>query len=291
MLYIQENLDKELNLDVVAKCANLSPFHFHRIFKTLTEETPIDFIQRQRIQKASQYLKYNRYLSISEISLNCGFSSPSLFNQIFKRYYKITPKEYRETKNGFLTLDGFYYNKQGELINRKHKTQKPLKNIDLSKLIFLDANISVKIIPDIPVIYCLHVGHFHLIENTYKKLTDWVHLNHPQLLQDKLEFLTLYFDDPAITPINKLRQGACICINNIQVSQDINKMIIYGGKYAVGHFNITVNEFEKAWNTISFWIVENDSQIRDGYDFELYHQGFGENIKKSVEFEIYIPIQ
>jgi AraC family transcriptional regulator len=290
MLYIQENLDKELNLDVIAKYANLSSFHFHRIFKIFTGETPIDFTQRLRIQKASQYLKYNRNLSVSEISLNCGFSSLSLFNQVFKRYYKIPPKKYRENKNGFLTKDSFYYNKKGELIDRKYKTEQLSSNIDLSELLFINTNISIKIISDISVIYCLHVGHFHLIKNAYKKLIELLELSYSQLLQEEMELLTLYFDDPTITPINKLRQGACICLDNIQVPQEVNKITLQGGKYVVGHFYISINEFEKAWNTISFWIVENNYQIRDGYDFELYHQYFGENIKDKIDFDIYIPI-
>ncbi|MDH8702509.1 transcriptional regulator GlxA family with amidase domain [Dysgonomonadaceae bacterium PH5-43] len=53
MDYIDQHLDKPLELKSIADVANFSPFHFHRIFSFLIGETPIDYIKRLRVEKAA----------------------------------------------------------------------------------------------------------------------------------------------------------------------------------------------------------------------------------------------
>lgn len=53
MDYIDQHLDQTLELKTIAEIANFSPFHFHRIFTFLIGETPIDYIQRIRVEKAA----------------------------------------------------------------------------------------------------------------------------------------------------------------------------------------------------------------------------------------------
>jgi len=53
LLFIDQNLDQELNLEYIAKIGNYSPFHFHRIFKAITNETINEYITRKRIEKNS----------------------------------------------------------------------------------------------------------------------------------------------------------------------------------------------------------------------------------------------
>jgi AraC family transcriptional regulator len=54
--FIDENLDTNLSLDTIAKVACFSPFHFHRIFKAITNETLNGYINRKRIEKAASVL-------------------------------------------------------------------------------------------------------------------------------------------------------------------------------------------------------------------------------------------
>ena len=50
--YIGANLDSDLKLHTLAKAANFSPYHFHRIFGAMMGETVRQFIQRLRIERA-----------------------------------------------------------------------------------------------------------------------------------------------------------------------------------------------------------------------------------------------
>ena len=57
--YIETNIDKDLSLEDLARIANFSQFHFHRIFRAIVGETLNRFIQRMRVEKAATQLMAN----------------------------------------------------------------------------------------------------------------------------------------------------------------------------------------------------------------------------------------
>ena len=84
MDFIDRNLEQPIELKDIAAVANFSPFHFHRIFTFLIGETPTDYIQRLRMEKAAWKLQKDPFPSITEIAYSCGFGSTSLFCRTFK---------------------------------------------------------------------------------------------------------------------------------------------------------------------------------------------------------------
>jgi AraC-like DNA-binding protein len=66
LVYIQQHLDDDLELDQVAGVAAFSSFHFHRIFRGLVGETLKEYIRRLRLERAARNLK----LSGEPITLN-----------------------------------------------------------------------------------------------------------------------------------------------------------------------------------------------------------------------------
>ena len=91
--YIKEHLTEDLSLDKVAKSVSFSPIHFHNAFKTAVGKTLRDYIEEQRIKKATNLLLTTNY-SLTQIAYECGFSSQSYFSYVFKRRMKKTPREY-----------------------------------------------------------------------------------------------------------------------------------------------------------------------------------------------------
>ena len=72
---------------------NLSPIHFHNIFKVAVGSTLRDYLEEQRIKKAINLLTSTDY-TLTKIAFECGFSSQSYFSYVFKRKMKVTPREY-----------------------------------------------------------------------------------------------------------------------------------------------------------------------------------------------------
>ena len=91
--YIKGNLTSDLSLQKVAEYANLSPVYFHNCFKASTGKTLHEYVEEQRIKKASDLLVKTDW-TLTRISDESGFSSQSYFSYAFKRKTNMTPKEY-----------------------------------------------------------------------------------------------------------------------------------------------------------------------------------------------------
>ena len=91
--YIDSNIGVDLSLESMAKMANMSIYHFSRIFKEVLGVSPHRYIMDARIDRAKEMLK-DRDKSISIIANNLGYSN-SHFTQILKRYTGKTPYQYR----------------------------------------------------------------------------------------------------------------------------------------------------------------------------------------------------
>ena len=97
--FILENLDQPLKLDVVAKAACFSPFHFHRIFRSLVGESLNEFVKRVRLERSLALLTQQtwdttRNQTLTDIGFACGFASSSDFSRCFKQRYGVPPSEF-----------------------------------------------------------------------------------------------------------------------------------------------------------------------------------------------------
>ena len=112
--YVLENIATSLSIAEVAKKVHLSEFHFHRIFKGITNEPFNQFVRRKRLEKAFHcLLRYNQP-SITEVSENCGFSSPANFSKAFQAYFGFTASDHRKATPGINSKNGKLFSKYGK---------------------------------------------------------------------------------------------------------------------------------------------------------------------------------
>jgi AraC-like DNA-binding protein len=97
--YMNQNFDKPITLNEVARLANMSDAAFSRFFKQRTGNTFIDSLTEIRLGHASRML-IDTTQSIAEIAYHCGFNNISNFNRIFKKKKSCTPKDFRESFSG-----------------------------------------------------------------------------------------------------------------------------------------------------------------------------------------------
>lgn len=91
--FINAHIGESITLDMLAQQANLSKYHFVRIFKELTGMTVHDFINHKRIIKACEMIWDGEPLG--DIYERCGFSDYSSFFRNFKAIYGISPSEFK----------------------------------------------------------------------------------------------------------------------------------------------------------------------------------------------------
>ncbi|HEY0610949.1 MAG TPA: AraC family transcriptional regulator [Chitinophaga sp.] len=96
LYYIQQHFDRQLSLEVLAREAHYSPYHFHRLFKQQVGEAPKQYLLRLRLEKATKELLFYPQKSVYAIAMDGGFSSQSVFARAFKAKYGLTAEQYRE---------------------------------------------------------------------------------------------------------------------------------------------------------------------------------------------------
>ncbi len=97
--HIQCHLADPLDLEQLAAVACFSPFHFHRLFRAWMDETLQAFVHRLRLERAAQLLVFHRARSISDVAMECGFSSPSSFARAFKAGFGVSAGEWRSARS------------------------------------------------------------------------------------------------------------------------------------------------------------------------------------------------
>lgn len=94
VIYINSNYSKEISLSGIAEGSHISKEHLSRMFKKETGVTITEYVATARLKKATELLTTTN-LSISEISELVGYSDNNYFVKVFRKYYKMTPSQYR----------------------------------------------------------------------------------------------------------------------------------------------------------------------------------------------------
>jgi len=87
-------LDDELSLESLAQESGYSRVHFVRMFRAATGRSPHNYLLNLRIERARELLS-NPALSLTDIALDCGFSSHSHLTRVFRQFLGVTPSECR----------------------------------------------------------------------------------------------------------------------------------------------------------------------------------------------------
>ncbi|MBA3846251.1 MAG: helix-turn-helix transcriptional regulator [Planctomycetes bacterium] len=94
LAYIDAHLAQPLSRAGLARLAGLSPSRFHAVFHAATGAAPLDYILRQRIQRA-QRLLLTSARDIQDIAAAVGFADPFHFSRLFRRRCGQSPTAYR----------------------------------------------------------------------------------------------------------------------------------------------------------------------------------------------------
>lgn len=92
--YININYTQEITMEELCKISGVSKQHLCRLFRSVLNYRPMEYIAKRRIQAAKELLT-NTSVSIEEISEETGFCTSSYFCKLFKRYEGLTPSQFR----------------------------------------------------------------------------------------------------------------------------------------------------------------------------------------------------
>lgn len=117
--YIENNLEKELDLDMIAESAGYSKFHLNRIFTNETGCTIYKYIQTRRLTIAAEKL-VKTDLPVSRIACEALYNSQQAFSLAFKQVYLYPPRVYRDK--------GIFMPKQNRISMYRHLDRRLFQN-------------------------------------------------------------------------------------------------------------------------------------------------------------------
>ncbi|MCW7753881.1 AraC family transcriptional regulator [Desulfobotulus sp. H1] len=291
MNFISQNLENELSLEEIAQAAIFSPFHFHRIFTTLTGESVAAFTRRLRLERAANRLLQDQRTPITRIAMDGGFSSSQNFAKAFRQHFTMSPSAYRKSKTGNTCR------KPGNAFHRDFPYAADMMPAgspffqNLKNRRELTMKGSIEQIPAYRVAYIRKMGAYghEICEQAFGELMTWAG---PRGYLEAGTVLGVYWDNPEITPPEKCRMDACITLPDpAEPDGDISVQQLRGGPYAVCRFEIANADFPKAWNEAFIWFMEQGYACDDSPCYERYHTSPEEHPEGKWIVDICMPLK
>lgn len=266
--YINGYLYSMPSIKELSEVANISEYHFHRIFKTIIGENIGEYINRIRLEDIAQRLRAKEY-SLQQIAETTGYGTKHALSKAFKKHFGISPSEYC----------------------------KQPKNIEL---FFKQARVSYTMVPEIRDIAEKQIVYIRIIDRygtpeSYTKA--WHDLRHfakeNNLVRADTEYIGLSFDDPTITLPEKCRFYACFTTREkIKPKGPFGVRTISAGQYAVF---LHKGEYQKLIDSYYYiyikWLPHSSYKLRGTMSFEKYLSNSGGIDEDDLLTEIYIPIK
>ena len=96
LIYIASHFQQPHSVKSLASVANLSEFHFHRVFRKETSTTPQKYVEKLRLEHAVHVIAFNPYIKITHLAFDSGFLSPSSFSRAFSNYLGYPPTHFSQ---------------------------------------------------------------------------------------------------------------------------------------------------------------------------------------------------
>lgn len=204
-------------LDELAAAAAFSPFHFHRIYRELTGETPAETLARERLSRAAVLLVRDA-LPVAAVARRCGYGSAAAFTRAFRTAYGIPPASYRD-RGGI-----------GTPLPPPTPTQEETAMFD----------VTIREEPALRLAALAHRGPYGTMGGTFDRLSAWAAAR--GLIGAETRFLGLYHDDPKTVAEKDLRSDACLTVpDGIEASEGVRiielpptrvAVLVFRGPYA-----------------------------------------------------------
>jgi AraC family transcriptional regulator len=282
--HIDRHLDERLELETLARVANFSAFHFHRLFAAWMDETLGAYLRRRRLEVGALRLVAQPRLPVLQVALSVGFGSAEAFARAFKTRFGATPSAWR--------VDQRRKHDQAERKPDQAMAPPAIEDGSMEKNT-IASTLTVRLVDRQPV----SVAYLHYVGPYGQPVSDfWLQTVAPWMAENNLYGRPRYgisHDDAGITASDKLRYDAGVEVpSDFKGTGPYMMTVVPGGKYAAGHFKGTIDEIEPAWRSmLREWLPGSGMQLDARPFFEYYAVDAGYDPQTGVfESDICIPV-
>jgi len=278
--YLRGNLDRPVKLGELAKVACFSEFHFHRIFAAVCGETLNHFTNRLRLEKAARLLRYSKQ-SLTDIALDCGFSSPASFSRAFRSGYDTSPSQFRKSgkiKKSKICKELFQDQDYDLPMSAEEKRAAfPVRLID---------------VPERQVAYIRVTNAFEQdrVLAALKTMIEWAK-SQDIFSQGILFGMTV--DDPHVTPMHLYRYEVCLASAfPFKCMKGMAKLKMPAMRYAVTRVSGDMRKVATAWDYIyRNWLIHSAYEPEHAPALEVFLEKDSAMDWSHFELELCLPVR
>jgi len=264
--YIHDHLDEELNLDVLAGIACLSPYHWHRIYHAHFGETVAATVRRLRLQRAAAHLAHTS-MPITKVAERAGYDSQASFTRAFSAAFGLPPATYREVGS-----------------HSVFKAPTP-------QGVYAMYEVGITTVSPKSLIAVEHRGSYMTIGKSYDLL--FTTLAQRGLIRPDLSMVGVYLDDPTRVPETELRSHAAVVVSEPAiVDAPLFTTQIQGGDYAVLKYKGPYGDMRVAYDWLyGQWLPSSARDVADAPVFEEYLNSPRDTPPTELRTDIYLPLR
>ncbi len=266
--YVRGHLDSEMDMQTLAELSAFSPFHLHRIVRGYLGQPIGAFITRTRVETAAKLLRYSD-MAVSDIAYRVGYGTPSSLTKAFVKLIKISPTEYRTTKNYHIMT-----------------TQSPRPEVKLSKGKIVELEPKT-------VLYITATGSYSGVDFGAIFARLWEEVKRQGLYTAGIEHIGIYYNDPKITSGDNIMSDVCLRVcKPARPNGDIATKELAGGQFIVftytGEYQKVGAAYDKIYGEL---LAKNGVEPRSNFCMEKYVSDPRRTAPEKAKTEIYIPIE
>lgn len=281
LMHIQQHLDDEMDLESLAEMSFFSPVHFHRIFKGMMGETVVEHIRRIRLERAANRLTMGTS-TVTDAAFDAGYESVEAFSRKFKKMFGCPPSKFQEKHWELL------YEKDPGAI--RYLPDSILEELAIQPQEETTMEVTVRTIDPMRVAFVRHTGPYLECDSAWETLVRWA--DRIGALSMSTQFIGISYDDPNVTPSDKLRYDACITIaDGIEGEGEVGVQDIPGGEYATYLHIGPYEKLEQAYaDFLGKWLPQSGREPGESF-FEKYLNDPQTTPPEKLQTEIYIALK
>jgi AraC family transcriptional regulator len=271
--YLSNQVSNNPSLETLAEIAAISPFHFHRVYRALTGETPSSTVRRLRLARACVLLR-DTAKPVTEVAFEVGFDTSQSFAKAFRAATGFTPTAIRK-----------------DLTSLNRVLSELGKPADGPAQGLRDLEVKVVSVEPFKVIASRHVGPHKGLFKAYGELFHWAETT--GLVARFRGIYGIPIDDPRDAPDGECRFDCCFDFGpeaggNGQFREDR----LGGGKFVVTRHTGPYEGLEDKYDYLyGAWLNGSGYALRDQPAYNNYLNDPDSAPPEKWETDIYVPVE
>ncbi|MEO8702827.1 MAG: AraC family transcriptional regulator [Kofleriaceae bacterium] len=282
---VTATLDGAVDLAALAREAALAPLHFHRIFRGMIGETPLELHRRLRLERAALQLASGD-AAITTVAFDAGYETHEAFTRAFRRAFAMSPSEFRDDQQR--AREGCERPRSCELVARSGiHFARELFDFQPGETLM---NVTIEQIDELRLATVRHIGPYDQISEAFARLGQTA--GPAGLFQAGTKMIAIYYDAPESTPAAELRSDAALSIPaDLKLPATLGEAKIPAGRYARTLHVGPYSQLGDAWaRLMGDWLPASEHRLGTGVTFEVYRNTPETAPPEKLETELYVPL-